>query len=346
MSSVTYRDAGVDIDAGGDLVRRIGPAVESTRRPEVLSGVGGFASLVRLPSGYREPLLVSGTDGVGTKLKIAFELDEHRSVGIDLVAMCANDVLAIGAEPLFFLDYYACGRLEPRAAAAVVEGIAEGCRRAGCALVGGETAELPGFYREDEYDLAGFVVGVVERDGVIDGSRAAAGDAVIGISSSGLHSNGYSLARRVVEISGAGLGDTPDGLDRPLGEVLLEPTRIYARPVRALMERVEVRSLAHITGGGLVDNVPRTLPERLAVRLRAGWPVPAVFRWLARSGPVEPDEMLRTFNMGIGMTVVVPRDEVDEALRMLREHDADAHELGEVVEVADGEPRVLVEGDV
>jgi phosphoribosylformylglycinamidine cyclo-ligase len=346
MSGITYKDAGVDIDAGDELVDRIGPAVRSTSRPEVLAGVGGFASLVALPGGYREPLLVAGTDGVGTKLKIAFALNDHRTVGIDLVAMCANDVIAVGAEPLFFLDYYACGRLEPAAAAQVVEGIADGCRQAGCALVGGETAELPGFYASGEYDLAGFLVGVVERDSVIDGRDARPGDAVIGLASSGLHSNGYSLARQVVERSGLPLTAVPHGLDRPLGQVLLEPTRIYARAVRALLAEVRVRSLAHITGGGLCGNVPRTLPGGIGARLEAGWPVPAVFRWLAASGPVDPPEMLRTFNMGIGMTAVVAADRAEAALAILSANGADARIIGELVEVAPGQPRVVVAGDV
>jgi phosphoribosylformylglycinamidine cyclo-ligase len=343
---MTYKDAGVDIDAGEDLVQRIGPAVRATMRPEVLAGVGGFASLVALPEGYREPVLVSGTDGVGTKLKIAFAVGDHRTVGIDLVAMCANDVLAVGAEPLFFLDYYACSRLEPEAAAQVVEGIAEGCRLAGCALVGGETAELPGFYAPGEYDLAGFVVGVVERDRVLDGSRAQPGDAVIGMPSSGLHSNGYSLVRRVVDRSGCGLDETPEGFDRALGAVLLEPTRIYARPVLALMGTVKVKALAHITGGGLLDNLPRTLPAGVGARLESGWPVPPVFRWIAERGPVEPREMLRTFNMGLGMTAVVSADRADDALSVLGEQGVEARVVGELVEVAPDDDRVTISGVV
>jgi len=346
MPGITYKDAGVDIDAGEDLVERIGPAVAATMRPEVLAGVGGFASLVALPEGYRNPVLVSGTDGVGTKLKIAFAVGNHRTVGIDLVAMCANDVLAVGAEPLFFLDYYACSKLEPAAAAAVVEGIAEGCRQAGCALVGGETAELPGFYAAGEYDLAGFVVGVVERDRVVDGRSARPGDAVIGLASSGLHSNGFSLARRVVERSGVALSETPPGLDRPLGAVLLEPTRIYARPVRALMAEVEVKALAHITGGGLLDNLPRTLPPGVGARLETGWPVPPIFRWIAERGPVEPREMLRTFNMGIGMTAVVSADRADAALAVLAAQGVAAQVVGELVEVAAGDDPVTVSGAV
>ncbi|HUT76682.1 MAG TPA: phosphoribosylformylglycinamidine cyclo-ligase [Polyangia bacterium] len=346
MKTLTYKDAGVDIDAGEELVRRIRPAVASTTRPEVLAGVGGFASLVALPAGYREPLLVAGTDGVGTKLKIAFEMNDHRTVGIDLVAMCANDVLAIGGEPLFFLDYYACSRLEPAAAAEVIEGIADGCRQAGCALVGGETAELPGFYRPGEYDLAGFMVGVVERSAVIDGSRVRPGDAVLGLESSGVHSNGFSLVRRVVERSGVGLGETPPGFDRTLGRALLEPTRIYVKAVRALAARVEVRAVAHITGGGLTGNIPRTLPEGLGVRLEAGWPVPRIFRWLTESGPIAPAELHRTFNMGLGLTLVVPAAAADEAVALLAEHGTPCRRVGAVVPVACGEPRVAIEGEV
>ncbi len=346
MKTLTYKDAGVDIDAGEELVRRIRPAVTSTTRLEVLAGVGGFASLVALPAGYREPLLVAGTDGVGTKLKIAFELNDHHTVGIDLVAMCANDVLAIGGEPLFFLDYYACSRLEPSAAAEVIEGIAEGCRQAGCALVGGETAELPGFYQPGEYDLAGFLVGVVERSAVIDGTRVRPGDAVLGLESSGVHSNGFSLVRRVVEKSGAGLGDTPSGFDRPLGRVLLEPTRIYVKAVRALSKRVEIRAVAHITGGGLTENIPRTLPDGLGVRLVAGWPVPRIFRWLAENGPVAAADLHRTFNMGLGMTIIVPAAAAGEAVSVLAEHGAPCRQVGEVVPVACGEPRVVIEGEV
>jgi len=346
MGELTYRDAGVDIEAGEDLVSRIGPAVASTHRPEVLSGVGGFASLVSIPEGYRDPVLVSGTDGVGTKLKIAFATGRHGTVGIDLVAMCVNDIVVVGAEPLFFLDYYACGRLDPDSAASVVEGIAEGCRRAGCALVGGETAELPGFYGGGEYDLAGFAVGVVERDGVMTGESVRPGDAVIGLASSGLHSNGFSLVRKIVEERGARLDERPDGLGRTLGEELLEPTRIYARPIRALAAKVEIRALAHITGGGLKENIPRTIPEGLGVELSAGWPVPPIFRWISKSGPVGPAEMLRTFNMGIGMTAVVPEGQVAAALDVLVADGVDGYRVGSVVELRPGADPVVVAGDI
>ncbi len=346
MEKMTYRQAGVSIDAGDALVERIRPAVKTTMRSEVLAGVGGFASLVALPSGYQEPVLVSGTDGVGTKLKVAFDTNNHRTVGIDLVAMCANDVLAVGASPLFFLDYYACAHLEPEQAAEVIEGIAEGCRQAGCALVGGETAELPGFYQPGEYDLAGFVVGIVERDRIITGEHVRAGDTVVGLSSSGLHSNGYSLVRAIVARVGAGFDDSLPGGDGSLGETLLTPTRIYSRPIQDLMSKVEVRALAHITGGGLKENLPRTLPDGLGVELETGWPVPPIFRWLAENGPVDPAEMLRTFNMGIGMTAVVPADQAEQALRTLNESGVSAFMIGRVVTVSEDMDRVVIEGSV
>lgn len=346
MSVITYKESGVDIDAGDELVDRIGPAVKRTMRPEVLAGVGGFASLVAIPKGYKEPLLVAGTDGVGTKLKIAFAMDEHRTIGIDLVAMCANDVLAVGGEPLFFLDYYGCGKLDPKAAAEVVAGIADGCLLAGAALVGGETAELPGFYHPGEYDLAGFLVGVVEKDGILTGADVRPGDAVLGLSSSGLHSNGYSLARAIVEKSGVGLGETPAGFAKTLGATLLEPTIIYVKPVLALRKEVSVKALAHITGGGLVENLPRTLPDGLGARLRAGWPVPPIFGWLAGKGPVAPTEMLRTFNMGIGMTAVVAPAEARRAIELLGRHGVAASVIGEIVEATGDGPRVSVEGAI
>jgi phosphoribosylformylglycinamidine cyclo-ligase len=344
MSNITYKEAGVDIDAGDELVDRIGPAVKATMRPEVLAGVGGFASLVALPEGYREPLLVAGTDGVGTKLKIAFAMNDHRTIGIDLVAMCANDVLAVGGEPLFFLDYYGCSKLDPKAAAEVVAGIADGCLQAGAALVGGETAELPGFYHPGEYDLAGFLVGVVERSEVLTGADVRAGDAVLGLLSSGLHSNGYSLARAIVEKSGASLGDTPVGLATTLGRALLVPTIIYVKPLLALRREVRVKALAHITGGGLLENIPRTLPDGLGVRLRAGWPVPPIFRWLAENGPVAPLEMQRTFNMGIGMTAVVAPADADRAVALLGRSGIGARVIGEVVAAPADGARVFVEG--
>lgn len=346
MSGITYKDAGVDIDAGSEMIKRIKPAIESTMRQEVLSNVGGFASLVSLPDGYKDPVLVSGTDGVGTKLKVAFAMNDHRTVGIDLVAMCANDVLAIGGEPLFFLDYYACSRLDPESGAQVVEGIAEGCRQAGAALVGGETAELPGFYQSGEYDLAGFLVGVVERDGVINGDGVRPLDAVIGLESSGLHSNGFSLARKIVEKAGAPLDQTPPGMDTALGRALLQPTHIYVKPILSLIAHLEVKAMAHITGGGLLENIPRTIPPGLGVHLQAGWPVPPIFRWLAANGPVEALEMQRTFNMGIGMTIVVSPDLASNAVAHLEQNGVRASVIGEVVLVDDPGPRVVVEGDI
>ncbi len=346
MKNMTYREAGVDIDAGESLVEKIKPMVASTMRPEVLTGIGGFSSLVALPSGLKEPLLVSGTDGVGTKLKLAFEANNHKTVGIDLVAMCANDVLVTGAEPLFFLDYYACSELSPVAAAEVISGIAEGCRQAGCALVGGETAELPGFYSQGEYDLAGFVVGVVDKSRVITGEKSKIGDQVIGLASTGVHSNGFSLARAVLKKSGLSLSDKIPGYDEPLSETLLRPTQIYCRAIKTLMDKVEIKALAHITGGGLVDNMHRTLPKELSFRIESGWPIPPVFRWLAETGPVEESEMLRTFNMGIGMTAVVSKDEVETAIACLAENGISSFRIGEVIASEVGKPRVIIKGKV
>ena len=308
--SVTYREAGVDIDAGDDVVRRIGPLARSTHRPGVLGGLGGFAGLFALGDAgrWRDPVLDSATDGVGTKLELAFHTGEHHTVGIDLVAMCVNDLITCGAEPLFFLDYFATGRLAPDQAEAVIAGIAGGCRQAGCALLGGETAELPGFYAAGKYDLAGFAVGVVERDRILDGREVVAGDAVIGVASSGLHSNGYSLARRVL----------PWESDADLAAELLTPTRIYARAVKALREAVPVRAMAHITGGGLPGNLPRVLPVGLGARLdAAAWTPPPIFGRIASAGPVDEDEMRRTFNLGVGLCAVVPTDRAAVAVEAL-----------------------------
>jgi phosphoribosylformylglycinamidine cyclo-ligase len=339
-SSLTYKDAGVDIDAGNALVDRIKPAVAATHRPGVLSGIGGFGGLFELPPGYRRPVLVAGTDGVGTKLKLAIEAGRHDGVGIDLVAMCANDVIVQGAEPLFFLDYYAAGRLDVEVAAAVIEGIAEGCRQAGAALLGGETAELPGFYQGGEYDLAGFCVGIVEHDAIIDGSRVANGDVVVGIASSGLHSNGYSLARKVLARSGAPHDLPLDGA--PLIERLLEPTRIYVKPLLALIKEVEVHALAHITGGGLPENLPRVLPEGLMVEIERGsWQRPAIFDWLQAEGGISDAELYRTFNCGMGMAVVLAPDAADRAIEVLGAHGERAWVAGRV---ATGERRVVLTG--
>jgi phosphoribosylformylglycinamidine cyclo-ligase len=301
---LTYTDAGVSIEAGDELVRRIGPLAERTRTAGVLAGIGGFGAVFRMPSGNREPVLVSGTDGVGTKLKLAVALNRHCTIGQDLVAMSVNDILVQGASPLFFLDYYACSKLDVDVAEQVVAGIAHGCELAGCALIGGETAEMPGMYAAGEYDLAGFAVGVAERSELVDGSSIVPGDVVLGLASSGPHSNGYSLIRRIVETSGARYSDELDG--RTLGEHLLEPTRIYCKPVLAVMRTIRLKGMAHITGGGLVENVPRVLPPAAqAVIRRDRWPRPAIFDWLQRHGQVEEAEMHRVFNCGIGYVVVV-----------------------------------------
>ena len=331
--SYTYRDAGVDIDAGDELVERIKPLVRRTQRPEVLAGIGGFGALVEIPEGYRRPVLVSGTDGVGTKLRLAIDTGRHSTIGIDLVAMCANDVVVQGAEPLFFLDYYATGRLDIEVATSVISGIAEGCAQAGAALVGGETAEMPGMYHGADYDLAGFCVGVVEREAIIDGSQVRPGDAVIGLASSGPHSNGYSLIRKLIEVSGASAATTLDG--RPLFDRLLTPTRIYARSLLALLRAPAlpgaVHGLAHITGGGLTDNIPRVLPSGCDVHLRrSAWPRDPVFDWLAHAGNVSDTEMLRTFNCGIGMVVIVAATQADGALELLSAAGESAHLIGEV----------------
>jgi phosphoribosylformylglycinamidine cyclo-ligase len=339
-SSLTYKDAGVDIDAGNALVERIKPFVAATRRPGVLSGIGGFGGLFEVPAGYKRPVLVAGTDGVGTKLKLAIETGRHGGVGIDLVAMCANDVIVQGAEPLFFLDYYATGRLDVAAAAAVIEGIAEGCRQAGAALLGGETAELPGFYSGGDYDLAGFCVGIVEYERIIDGSRVAAGDVIVGIASSGLHSNGYSLARKVLERSGAAYDMPLDGA--PLIERLLAPTRIYVKPLLALLAEVEVHALAHITGGGLPENLPRVLPEGLMATVdRASWRRPAVFDWLQAEGGIADAELYRTFNCGLGMAAVLPAAMAETAIALLAEHGEHAWIAGRIEA---GERRVVLAG--
>ena len=315
--ALTYRDAGVDIDAGDELVENIKPFAKRTMRPEVLAGIGGFGALCNIPAKYREPVLVSGTDGVGTKLKLAFELDRHVTIGIDLVAMSVNDILVQGAEPLFFLDYFACGKLDVATATLVVKGVAAGCEQAGCALIGGETAEMPGMYPAGEYDLAGFAVGVVEKSKIIDGLTIAAGDAVLGLASSGAHSNGYSLIRRIVAKNNADLSAQIGG--KTLSDLILAPTRIYVKSVLQLMEKIPVKGLAHITGGGLIDNVPRILPEHLCARLaRASWPQPALFTWLQQQGNVAEAEMLRVFNCGIGMVVIVAEQHATAASELLR----------------------------
>ena len=339
---LSYRDAGVDIDAGDALVERIKPFAKRTLRPEVLAGIGGFGALVELPKRFKVPVLVSGTDGVGTKLKLAFALHRHDTVGIDLVAMSANDVLVQGAEPLFFLDYFACGKLDVAVAAEVIKGIANGCELAGCALIGGETAEMPGMYPAGEYDLAGFCVGVVEKDGVVDGRDIAAGDAVLGLASSGAHSNGYSLIRRILERAKPDLAADFHG--RPLADALMAPTRIYVKPVLGLMQEVRVKGLAHITGGGLVENVPRVLPDGVrAVLEKSAWPLPPLFQWLQEHGNVAEAEMHRVFNCGIGMVVVVAPAAADRALTLLGSAGEAVYRIGSIEEAsADTPPTVLV----
>ncbi len=328
--STTYRDAGVDIEAGDALVDRIKPAVKRSLRPEVLGGIGGFGALVEVPlERFRRPVMVSGTDGVGTKLRLAIETGRHDTIGIDLVAMCVNDVLVQGAEPIFFLDYYATGKLDVDTAERVIKGIVDGCLQAGCALVGGETAEMPGMYAGEDYDLAGFCVGLVEKDQIIDGTRTRAGDAIIGLASSGAHSNGYSLIRRLLAMSGAGPGTQLDG--RPLYDQLLAPTRIYVKPVLELLRKVPVHSIAHITGGGPTGNIPRVLPPGLEAVIEArAWPRPAIFDWLQRTGNVTRDEMYRTFNCGLGMTICVPAAGADRAVALLRGCGETASVIGEV----------------
>jgi phosphoribosylformylglycinamidine cyclo-ligase len=341
-NSLTYRDAGVDIDAGDALVERIKPFARRTMRPEVLGGIGGFGALVEVSKKYQEPVMVSGTDGVGTKLKLAFRLKKHDTIGIDLVAMSVNDILVSGAEPVFFLDYFACGKLDVGVAADVIKGIADGCEQAGCALIGGETAEMPGMYDPNEYDLAGFAVGLVEKKRIIDGSTIAPGDAIIGLASSGPHSNGYSLVRKVIAVSGADLYEKLDEA-RTLGEALLEPTRIYVKPVLALLGEVEVKGLAHITGGGLLENIPRVLPDHAAARLeKNAWQRPAIFDWLQKQGGIEEQEMHRTFNCGLGMVVVVRAASAGHAVDLFARHGVDAWQVGEIVARAQGAPQVVV----
>ena len=342
-TSLSYRDAGVDIDAGDALVEAIKPVAARTRRPGVLSGLGGFGALFELPvDRYRQPVLVSGTDGVGTKLKLAMEMGKHDTIGIDLVAMCVNDLIVQGAEPLFFLDYYATGKLSVANASAVVQGIGDGCVQAGCALIGGETAEMPGMYHGEDYDLAGFCVGVVEKANIIDGSKVKAGDAIIGIASSGPHSNGYSLVRKIIDVSGAKLSN-PFG-DSSLGETLLTPTRIYIKPLLDLLTKVDVHAMAHITGGGLLENIPRVLPEGCMAALDSQiWQRPPIFDWLQEQGNVKSDEMHRTFNCGIGMTVIIAAADVDATLACLRQHGETAWQIGTIQNAAGSDHLVTIQ---
>jgi phosphoribosylformylglycinamidine cyclo-ligase len=327
--SLTYRDAGVDIDAGDRLVENIKPFAKRTMRPEVLGGIGGFGALVEVSKKYREPVLVSGTDGVGTKLKLAFELNRHDTVGIDLVGMSVNDILVQGAEPLFFLDYFACGKLDVESATEVIKGIAFGCEQAGCALIGGETAEMPGMYPAGEYDLAGFAVGVVEKSDIITGKDIRAGDVVIGLASNGAHSNGYSLVRKIISTHKVDLKQELDG--KPLSDLIMAPTRIYVKPLLALMKSMTVKGMAHITGGGLLENVPRVLPENVVAQLDGkAWNAPALFDWLRELGNVAPQEMYRTFNCGIGMVVIVSKRDAEAALAQLNAAGERATIIGEI----------------
>ena len=332
---ITYRDAGVDIDAGDELVERIKPVVRRTQRPEVLAGIGGFGALVEIPQGYKQPVLVSGTDGVGTKLRLAIDTGRHDTIGIDLVAMCANDVVVQGAEPLFFQDYYATGKLRVDVAESVIRGIAEGCYQAGAALVGGETAEMPGIYSGEDYDLAGFCVGVVEKSAIIDGTKIAPGNVVIGMSSSGPHSNGYSLIRKLIEVASANPDTMLDG--RPLFDRLLTPTRIYVKSLLELIRKVPVLGLAHITGGGITDNIPRVLRDGLEVVLdRKSWQRDPVFEWLQKTARISSAEMYRTFNCGIGMIAIVPKEQAQTAVDLLNARGETASIIGEVRKGANG----------
>jgi len=338
---LSYLDAGVDIAAGDRLVENIKPFAQKTLRPEVLAGIGGFGALFDISKKYRDPVLVSGSDGVGTKLKFAFQLNKHDTVGIDLVAMSVNDILVLGAEPLFFLDYFACGKLDVTTATQVIQGIAKGCEIAGCALVGGETAEMPGFYATGEYDLAGFAVGAVEKDRIITGRTIAAGDAVLGLASSGAHSNGFSLIRKIIERSGTALSSDFHG--QSLGEALLAPTRIYVKPLLNLMQQVPVKGMAHITGGGLLENIPRILPDNLCgVLHRSAWDMPPLFKWLQSMGNIAECEMHRTFNCGIGMIVVVSPEHAQQALKLLRDNREQVWRIGEIKERAKGGPQTVV----
>ncbi len=333
--SLTYRDAGVDIDAGNALVERIKSVSRATMRPEVLGGLGGFGAMCAIPPGYSEPILVSGTDGVGTKLRLAMDLGIHDTIGIDLVAMCSNDIAVVGAEPLFFLDYYATGKLNVDVAAAVVSGIGKGCELAGAALVGGETAEMPGMYGGEDYDLAGFCVGVVERANIIDGTAVNSGDTLIALASSGPHSNGYSLIRKVLEVTGADAQQSCG--DVSLGEALLAPTTIYNRPLLDLQQAVAIKAMAHITGGGILENLPRVLPDGVGALVRRDtWALPPVFQWLQSGGNIEDTEMLRTFNCGVGMILVTSPTEAPMALEKLQEWHIDAWQIGEISEGARG----------
>ncbi len=340
--SLSYKDAGVDINAGNDLVERIKEDVKRTRRPEVMGGLGGFGALCSIPSKYKEPILVSGTDGVGTKLRLAIDLNKHDGIGIDLVAMCVNDLVVQGAEPLFFLDYYATGKLDVDVAAEVIKGIAHGCEQSGCALVGGETAEMPGMYHSGDYDLAGFCVGVVEKSEIIDASKVKVGDSLIALASSGPHSNGYSLIRKVLEVSGSDAATVLlDG--KPLAEHLLAPTKIYVKSILQLIKHVDVHAISHLTGGGFWENIPRVLPAHVkAVIHENSWQWPTVFDWLQQQGNIDRYEMYRTFNCGVGMVIALPEKDVETALALLRQAGEQAWVIGQIEALGSGEQQVVM----
>ncbi len=340
--SLSYKDAGVDINAGNALVERIKPEVKRTTRAEVIGGLGGFGALCAIPSKYKEPVLVSGTDGVGTKLRLAIDLKNHDTIGIDLVAMCVNDLVVQGAEPLFFLDYYATGKLDVDVAADVVKGIADGCVQSGCALVGGETAEMPGMYHAGDYDLAGFCVGVVEKSEIIDGSRVKNGDALIALGSSGPHSNGYSLVRKVIDV--AGVNPATELLDnKPLSEHVLAPTKIYVKSVLALIKQADVHAIAHLTGGGFWENIPRVLPKNTkAVIDEKSWKWPSVFNWLQEKGNIDTYEMYRTFNCGVGMVIALPQEQVETALAILKQAGENAWLIGHIEHAEDDAEQVVI----
>jgi len=339
-TSISYKDAGVDIDAGNALVEAIKPIAKATRRPEVPASLGGFGALFELPMDkYKNPLLVSGTDGVGTKLRLAIDSGKHDKVGIDLVAMCVNDLIVQGAEPLFFLDYYATGKLDINVAKDVVAGIGEGCLQAGCALIGGETAEMPGMYPDGDYDLAGFCVGIVEKADLIDGSKVKAGDVLLGLASSGPHSNGYSLIRKIIEVSGVDLNSDCGG--QPLIDALIAPTNIYIKSLLALMKQIDIHALSHITGGGLLENLPRVMPENTCAKVDTqSWQLPAVFEWLQQAGNVELHEMYRTFNCGIGMVLVVDAQDQQKATQLLQEMGETVYNIGTITDGDQAEPTV------
>ncbi|HHF0494639.1 phosphoribosylformylglycinamidine cyclo-ligase [Haemophilus influenzae] len=341
-TQLSYKDAGVDIHAGNELVEHIKGDVKRTRRPEVMGGLGGFGALCALPTKYKEPILVSGTDGVGTKLRLAIDLKKHDTIGQDLVAMCVNDLIVQGAEPLFFLDYYATGKLDVDVAASVIKGIADGCEMSGCALVGGETAEMPGMYHEGDYDLAGFCVGVVEKSEIIDGTAVKTGDTLIALGSSGAHSNGYSLIRKVLEVSGANPADLLEG--KSLSEHLLAPTKIYVKSILQLIKQTEVHAIAHLTGGGFWENIPRVLPDNTkAVIDESSWQWPAIFNWLQEKGNISRYEMYRTFNCGVGMVIALPEKEVETALALLEQAGEKAWVIGKIAPLGEGETQVEIQ---